>query len=268
MVVVVVEAHVCGTWDSEPGRRRSYNSEPRLTVRGPRRSPSVARLMGYRGCARAARRRKSKRTRVRSDFSEFPSNYTLGMGSIRSGDVIAFSGKDFLSAVIQVGTFSLPRRGLSHCGIVSEIHGEPVVYESTSFGRPACYRQGQQVSGVQAHRLDDMLEFVGDQDVWHYPLRRALYPHEADRLAWALDSLLGRPYDLPSAVRSGGLVFNVLQSVLRREDLSAIFCSELVCSSLVDCGVFLTRSASRWSPNKLIRALLRQGVVAEPRRLK
>lgn len=183
------------------------------------------------------------------------------------GDIIGFSGRDLTAAVIQLGTLSLPRRGLSHVGIVGYLHGEPLVYESTSYGRPPCIRAGKCVSGVQAHRLDDLLAATQEQTVWHYPLRRELYAHEADRLLHYLDSHIGLPYDMPGAIRSGGVVFNLLQSVLRKENLSGIFCSELTAAAHVEIGLFKTKSASRWNPNKFVRAELRQGVLREGRKL-
>lgn len=188
--------------------------------------------------------------------------------AVRPGDLLAFVGTDLAAAVIQLGTFSLPGLGFSHVGVASFLHGEPLIYESTSCGRPPCIRAGQVVSGVQAHRLDDLLDATAGQTVWHYPLRRQLYAHEQDRLAYFLDTHIGLPYDLAGAVRSGGFVFNVLQSVLRKENLSALFCSELVAAALVDVGVFQTKSASRWSPNKLVRALRRHGAIGPGRRLK
>jgi hypothetical protein len=187
--------------------------------------------------------------------------------AVRPGDIIAFAGSDFTSAVIQLGTFSLPGHGFSHVGIVGVLHGEPIIYESTTYGRPPCLRQGKPVSGVQAHRLDDLMEATPGSKVWHYPLRRELYHHESDRLCWFLDRCIGLPYDLRGAIRSGGASFNLLQTVLRKENLASVFCSELVAAALVDIGVFQTKSASRWNPNKLVRALRRQGTIAEGRRL-
>lgn len=190
------------------------------------------------------------------------------MSQFKPGDIIGFAGRDAVSAVIQAATLSLPGRGLSHVGIVGSLHGEPLIYESTSFGRPPCVRTGKKVSGVQSHRLDDMLKFVGNQSVWHYPLKRELYTHETDRLLWFLDSMIGRPYDLGGAIRSGGVLFNVLQSVIRRQNLGAIFCSEYIAAAFVDVGVWATRNASRWNPNKLVRALFWEGIIAEGRKLK
>jgi hypothetical protein len=187
---------------------------------------------------------------------------------MKSGDIIGFSGRGFVSGLIQVGTFSLPCRGISHVGVVSVSNGIPFVYESTSFGRPACEIQKVKVSGVQCHRLDDLLDFVDKQSVWHYPLQRELYEHEDRRLGYYLDRHLGVPYDYFGAGRSGGFFWNLLQTALHNEDLSNIFCSELIADAFSDLGIFNTVSSSRWNPNKLLRTLQRRGIVNTPRRLK
>ena len=146
--------------------------------------------------------------------------------SFNDGDIIASTCNGFVSGVINVGTFALPAplpgAGASHVGIVCMDGGEPVVYESTSYDRPPCVYQGRSVRGVQAHRLDDYLKFDFAR-VWHYPLRRALYDDEARRLQHVLDRALGTPYDMLGAFRSGGLA---LRALLRKEDLSGVFCSE------------------------------------------
>lgn len=186
---------------------------------------------------------------------------------VKAGDLIGFSGNDPVSWVIQGATGSLPGRGLSHIGIVAELGGDQLVYESTSFKRPPCARQKEVISGVQAHRLVDVLEF-GYPVIWHYPLRSPLYVDEADRLLDFLDSQLGKPYDLAGAVKSGGAVFRALQTILGRESLSSWFCSEFNAQALVHIGRFRTRSVSRWSPNGLVRALFREGIVDNPRRMR
>lgn len=187
---------------------------------------------------------------------------------MKSGDLIGFSGRGFVSNIIQLGTFSLPNRGISHVGTVLVHNGVPYLYESTSFGRPACAIQGTKVSGVQCHKLDDLLEFVDNQSVWHYPMRRELYPHEEERLAAYLDKHLGLPYDYMGAIRSGGFFWNIVQTLLHKEELANVFCSEYSADAAVAIGVFRTRSSSRWNPNKLLRTMKREGILGKEKRLK
>lgn len=189
--------------------------------------------------------------------------------AIKDGDLIFTSQSDFVSGVINLGTLALPAplpgHGCSHVGIVAKYGLDPLVYESTTFGRPECVLQGREVRGVQAHRLEDYIRF--GHRVWHYPLKRALYEHEIQRLRYLLDRSLGTPYDLVGAVRSGGLAYRTLQSVLRREDLASVFCSEFVADVLARVGVWSVRNAGSWNPNRLARALRRRGIVDRPVRL-
>jgi hypothetical protein len=189
---------------------------------------------------------------------------------MKTGDLIGVSGYGLVSGVINAGTFALPRplsnRGISHIGIICADYAEPLVYESTTTPRPPCAVTGHVVRGAQAHRLDDFLDFKGNDVVWHIPLRRPLYDHEAYRLQESLDSALGRPYDMLGAFRAGGFLFRTMQGLLRREDVSSLFCSEWCAAVLANTGIFQTRSAGKWSPNALVRHLVRSGI-CDPQKL-
>jgi hypothetical protein len=189
--------------------------------------------------------------------------------NIRPGDLIAVSGRGFVSGMIQLGTLSLPntlglgRRGwagVSHVAIASPVFGEMLLYESTSFARPPCVRTGRiDPVGVQTHYIDEITQAGGD--VWHYPLKRQLYFHEEDRLCMVLESCLGRSYDYFGAARSGGKLNAMIQFLVRPENFSLLYCSELVAFAWNQVGIFGTRNASVWSPNALLRRALRTGLV-------
>lgn len=189
---------------------------------------------------------------------------------IQAGDIIAFSGSDWVSDAINLVTWGLPRRGIHHVGIVSLVHNEPVLYEAMSSAdyRGPCCRTGRKVAGFQAHPLREILETVKGQRIYHLPLRRPLYPHEEMRLQEYLDSLLGTPYDRLGAFRAGGIFLRSVASLIHRECLSSLFCSEVAAAALSWIGVFQTRTASRWSPNALCRRLRYEGVCGEYRRIK
>lgn len=181
--------------------------------------------------------------------------------SPKPGDLLFFSGSGFVSNLIQVATYSLPGRGYSHCGIFGSLHNRPLLYESTSFDRPPCARRGKKIKGVQAHWIEDL---PTDTKMWLLPLRRELYAHEVSRLNFTLDMALGRRYDMLGAERSGGFLWRILHSMLREEDVSTLFCSELAAHALVEVGILQTRHKSAWSPNRLARHLLRDGVCDKP----
>jgi hypothetical protein len=189
--------------------------------------------------------------------------------AIRSGDLISFVGRDRVAAAIQLGSLGFPLVTPHHVGIVCTIHGSPVIYEAMGYSgtRGPCLRSGAVTDGFQAHLLDDVLETVTDQAIYHHPLRCELYPHEEDRLGYFLDSLIGRPYDKLGAVRSGGTLLRLLQLFIRPENLNGLFCSESVAAALVEIGRFQTKSAGAWNPAALVRTLRRSGVIEAPRRL-
>lgn len=185
---------------------------------------------------------------------------------IKSGDIIAFSGSDYVSNIIKVATFG----PIHHVGIVLEMHGELLLFESIGSlgGRPPCLDAGEVVTGVQMHRLQDVLDFVKGQKVYHLPLRRALYPHEVERLMYWLYSKLGTPYNMAGAERSAGLIFRLLSSVMEQENLSSLFCSQMVAAALLDTGVFSTYNVDKFNPNALCRALYWAGKYGDKRRIK
>lgn len=201
---------------------------------------------------------------------------------IKSGDLIAVSGKGFVSGAIQIGTLGLPNvfglgkrgwAGMSHVGVACWAYperstaGDLLVYESTSFARPPCVRtRRENPKGVQAHYLDDILN--GGGDVWHLPLRRPLYRDEEDRMLAYLEFCLGRGYDFIGAGRSaGGVVLRTVQRLVDREDMGSVFCSELVAKAWSLIGILQVRNAGAWSPQRLVRQAVRRGVVEWGERL-
>lgn len=187
--------------------------------------------------------------------------------NVQSGDIIGISGSGLMSDIINLGTFAIPRRGLSHVGIISVEDGEPLMYESTSFKRPPCYRQGKTVNGFQCHPLREIVQVVTDP-IWLYRLKCPLYQQEEQRLQVDLNNMLGRPYDFLGAFRSGGLVLALLESFVHPEDLNSIFCSEAVAYLEARLGRLRSYNDSSWNPNRLCRSMRWSGAVKRPVRLK
>jgi hypothetical protein len=187
--------------------------------------------------------------------------------SVKPGDVFGFRGTGLISTVINLGSCGLPVTGLSHVGIVASAHGDLVLFESTTLSSLPCHLTGQHTNGVQAHKIDDIKSTYRGR-VYHYPLYRRLYTHEEQRLTLSLLSHIGTSYDKTGAIQAGGLVTAWIESIKRGEDLTSLFCSELVACALSDVGVFPTSNASRWSPNKLVRTLRRTGILRKPTRIK
>jgi hypothetical protein len=183
------------------------------------------------------------------------------------GDVFGFLGKGSISRFINLGTYGIPNWGLSHVAIVGEWEELPMLFESTTLTEVPCYITGEFVKGVQAHTIGETIERY-DGRVWHYPLYRVLYNHEKTRLRSYLMDKLGTPYDAIGAVRSGGAGFSWLESRFRDEDLSSIFCSELLADSYGHTGIYPFANSSRWNPNSVTRHLRGANVLCKPVRKK
>lgn len=193
---------------------------------------------------------------------------------IKAGDIIAISGKAPTSLGIQLATLSVPNigplgrwgmAGISHVGIAARVFDEIIIYESTSFGRPACVRTGRDNPvGVQAHYLTTILDAGGD--VFHYPLKRELYDHEEERLLFALEACLGRGYDYFGAGRAFGGWFRwTLRKMFADERLGSLFCSELVAYAWGQVGLLNSRSSETWNPARLCRHAVRAGITDKGR---
>jgi hypothetical protein len=188
--------------------------------------------------------------------------------NVYAGSIIGFSGRAFHSAIINLATYGVPGWGISHVGIVAPgPDGLLLLYESLFQSRHPCVVTGRVGGGTQAHRLDCVLA-QSEGAVWHYPYYRHLYQFERRRLSEFLLSTIGTPYDLTGAFRSGGVGLSWIESLLRDQDLSEIFCSEWVAAAYAAVGLHPTDHVSRWNPNRLVRRLRREGLLLKPRRLK
>jgi hypothetical protein len=186
---------------------------------------------------------------------------------LKAGDIIGFSGDAWLSAGIALATFGVPWWSLSHVGIMGEHDGRLLLFESTTLNSEPCCITGKCIEGSQAHPLDETVARYPGK-VWHYPIYRALFPHERERLNDFLLDTLGEPYDQIGAFRAGGFGFSWLESRLRESDLASLFCSEWCAAAHAEIGLFATDNVSRWNPSFFVRTERRQGILRKPRRMK
>lgn len=195
-------------------------------------------------------------------------NLVMDLNVIKPGDVIGFSGRSWISAGVNIATYGIPLFGISHVGIMANTpDGRMLIFESTSLEDLPCEISGENFTGTQAHKLEDILRVYKGR-VYHYPLYRPLYTGESERLTQFLMETIHVPYDMMGALRAAGVGLSWIESLFRSQDLSLIFCSEWVASALSVIGVFPTSNVSRWNPNRFIRCLRWNGVVCKPRRLK
>lgn len=186
----------------------------------------------------------------------------------KPGSIVGFSGKDLAANIINVMTGGWPHWGLSHVGILS-YHDEYglLLYESTTFNKTPCVIQKKLFSGAQAQYPSNKV-FDYDGRVWLYPPRVPLRPWETKNLQTYLNSTVGTPYDMIGAIRSGGNLFNWLESKLHKENKARIFCSEWCAAAWDSFERFDTDKMSRWNPNRYIREMNHRALLLKPVRVK
>jgi hypothetical protein len=186
---------------------------------------------------------------------------------VQPGDILGFSGRGLISDVVNVFTYGIPRWSVSHVGIIGEHQGRLLLFESTTLDSQPCAVRGKCIYGTQAHEIEERVRGY-DGRVWHYPLSMPLNVKARHELDCFLHSTLGISYDSIGALRSAGLGFSWLESLLRPANLHSIFCSEWCAAAHARIGVFRTNNVSRWSPNFFVRKERREGVLLKPWRLK
>jgi hypothetical protein len=185
---------------------------------------------------------------------------------VKVGDLIGFTGVGWECHAINILTYGIPNYHIAHLGIIGEYSNELLMFESTTLSNLQCVIQGKMFDGVQAVHLEDRCEGYPGK-IWHYPLHRTLYKHEATRLNQFLTSRIGTRYDTRGALRAGGKLWSWWKSLLHEEDISSLFCSELVAATHTHVGLIRTGSVSRWNPNRLLRYERAQNILTKPWRL-
>ncbi len=169
----------------------------------------------------------------------------------RAGDLLFFYSTSLESRIIEWGTW-----GPSHVGMIVEIHGEPMIVESTTLCPLPCEIAKRPVSGVQAHRPEIRLAGYNGR------VRLAAITDECS-LSHAESVLLehivmghwmGEPYDLRGAISSGRTWLHMLGL---GDDLGSVFCSALCARLLMRMNRMNWDKAKHYSPVKLLRTVLR-----------
>lgn len=183
---------------------------------------------------------------------------------LQAGDLLAFSGTDLLSRIVQLGTFSR----FSHVGICARWGDRLLLFESTTLNPEPCAILGRRLDGVQAHcPWQRICAYPGE--VWCCRLvsQERLKPDESRRLTDFLAELLGKQYDTPGALLSGTRLLK-RRWWASREDLARLFCSELCTAALKHVRRFPLVNASAVNPSELVREAVRIGMYQPAVRLK
>ena len=159
-------------------------------------------------------------------------SYEAARRDIKTGSVILFSGTGPISIGIRLFTRSI----YSHVGLAYRIPDIDalLLYESTTLSNVADL-DGELREGVQLVLLSERVRtYPGRIDVRH--LSEDLTQPQREALGEFRQRVKGRPYEqsrleLVKSAWDGGLFSD------NTEDLSSLFCSELVAEALQACGV-------------------------------
>lgn len=158
--------------------------------------------------------------------------------SLKTGDVIAFSGKGRASEIIKWYTNS----EFSHVGIVlntsmTEIGSIVLLIESTSLVNIPDAVTKELWKGVQIHILSNRLNNY-DGEAWVLPLKSPLNEARSrDMQQWLRRTHTDKiPYDTVQAIGAGADLIDMF-GIVNEPDFSSLFCSELVTKALQIAGV-------------------------------
>lgn len=141
--------------------------------------------------------------------------------SLKTGDVVLFSGNGLVAMGIRAGT----RSKWSHVGMVYVLDGEVFIWESSKVFSAKDMETGRQKKGVQLNLMSTRVEEVTGV----VAVRRLANPLNASQLSEVKkfrQYAKGRAYEQNEIE----LVRSALPGFLdnQKEDLSSLFCSELV----------------------------------------
>ncbi|MFA5378854.1 MAG: hypothetical protein WC455_24085 [Dehalococcoidia bacterium] len=195
---------------------------------------------------------------------------------LKDGGILGFSGSHYQSDFINLVTYGIPRYSLSHVGILARKNKRSkwLVFEANEDVPWQCAVTHRKHDGVQAHSLDLLLERYPGK-MWLYRLNEEyIYKYVGWQgafgisLYYSLVKELGTPYDWMGAKRAGGFFHSAIHALLYKQDTSSLFCSELVAMILNEYGILDTNNVSKWSPNRLMRHLVRKHIYDKAVRLK
>lgn len=160
-------------------------------------------------------------------------NYELFRDELKFGDLLAFNGTSTFSKVIKAYTNS----DISHVGMVipaTLCTGTVFVEEEIIFALESTSLGG--FSGVSMNRLKSRINNY-EGKVYVIPLKRRLEPTTG--LLRFIHEQIDKPYDMRQAVNAALDKLDKISGItLNKEDLDALFCSELVAAVYEKAGLF------------------------------
>lgn len=161
--------------------------------------------------------------------------YDKVRSSLNTGDIVLFSGKGPISSLIKLTSFSK----WSHVGIVikSDEWDTLLLWESTTLSKTKDFIDGKLKSGVQIVALSDRIAQFDGEVCARRLITGNIDDYMKQQLAKLRKQLKNKPYEkdkieLVKSVLDLGILFK--ENV---EDLSSVFCSELVAEALKVMGI-------------------------------
>lgn len=184
-------------------------------------------------------------------MSYFVAKYSDVRGQMQPGDVIAFAGKSHFSEIIKVVTFSQ----VSHVATILQTRATYAAQDDDRYFNDIIEStKWKGFMGVGTIRLSDRLRDY-DGQVWWLPLNRKLRQERGFDVKAFFDFLyaqVGKSYDLPQAAASAldalDHILSQYSPTYNREDLSRLFCSELVSAGLEAGHLVSSVNASEVTP--------------------
>ncbi len=143
----------------------------------------------------------------------------VNIEDLKSGDVVLFSGKGFISRLIQLATWS----PYSHVGLVLKDKRGTLLWESTTLSTLPDINTGELTKGVQLVCLKDRID-IYDGKVAVRQLKTPLSAEQEAAYRLFRDEVRGRAYE-KSKVALARSAIDLISG--QSEDLSTLFCSEM-----------------------------------------
>lgn len=162
---------------------------------------------------------------------------------LKTGDILLFSGQEPVSGIIKLVT----RSKWSHSAMVLKIPDYDMVFIwESGISKAKDFFEGKPVLGVQLVLLSERLRLSSDPIICR-PLKNALTDDQYQKMIEFRNEIKNRPYEknmveLFKSAYDGPFGQN-------KEDLSSIFCSEMIAEALQRVGL-LTEDipSNEWTP--------------------
>ncbi len=161
-------------------------------------------------------------------------------GLLKTGDIVLFSGRGFISRLIRLTT----RSRFSHVGLVLKFHGyDPVfLWESTAISNIKDAFSGKLKYGVQITLLSERIAHYEGECAIRQLGNYLIAPEQTAELNKLRRELKCRPYEKSKKELIKSAIDNFGSE--NKEDLSSIFCSELVAEAYQRLGLLNEDKAS------------------------